>query len=362
MSRARTAFKVGGLVAAAGTIAGIGLAAGFTAERYLVGRQRLRPDPEAREPFGRLRGRARTVLADDGVALHVEEVGDLDAPVTVVFVHGYVLSMACWHYQWRGLGGPVDPIGRLVFYDQRSHGRSGRSTPESSTIDQLGRDLFAVINDLVPTGPIVLIGHSMGGMTVMALADQHPELFGDRILGVALVSTAPSRIGETMVGAPVLSAGALQKVAPALTQRLKRRAALIESGRRAGSDLGFLATRRISFGGDVNPSLVAFMEQMILGTPIEVMLDFLPTFFDHDKLNACGVLASVDTLVIVGDTDRLTPKYHSEDIAKAVPTAQLIVMPGAGHMVMLERPELVNLHVRALVQRVRERVAARSTR
>src|SRR5205085_1226124 len=82
---------------------------------------------DAGEPFGRLRGRTRTVLADDGVPLHVEEAGDLDAPLTIVFIHGYVLNMHCWHYQWRDLGGAVDPAGRLVFYDHRGHGRSGRS-------------------------------------------------------------------------------------------------------------------------------------------------------------------------------------------------------------------------------------------
>jgi len=347
-----------GLIGVAAGVLGAGIAAGFVAERYLVGRQRLRPDPDAREPFGRLRGRTRTVLADDGVPLHVEEAGDLDAPLTIVFIHGYVLNMHCWHYQWRDLGGAVDPAGRLVFYDHRGHGRSGRSAPERTTIDQLGRDLGAVLDAVAPTGPVVLVGHSMGGMTVMALADQRPDLFGERIQGVALLSTSPSRAGETIIGIPVIGAAAIEKVAPQAIARIKRRAQIIERGRRAGSDLGFIATRWVSYGENPSPSLVAFMEWMILGTPVEVMLDFLPTFFDHDKLEACGVLSKVETLIVVGDMDRLTPVRHSRAIAEVVPTAEYVEMPGAGHMVMLERPALVNLHLRALLRRVEDRVAA----
>jgi len=63
--------------------------------------------------------------------------------------------MDCWHFQRRDLG----RLGRLVFYDQRSHGASGRSPREHSTIDQLGADLFAVLRTVAPDGPIVLVGH-----------------------------------------------------------------------------------------------------------------------------------------------------------------------------------------------------------
>ena len=48
----------------------------------------------------------------------------------------------------------------------------------------------------MPEGPIVLVGHSMGGMTIMALADAHPELFGDQVLGVALLSTSAGEVGS----------------------------------------------------------------------------------------------------------------------------------------------------------------------
>ena len=346
MSRARRA----GLIGAAAGLVAAGVGAGLAAERLAVGRVRLRPDADAREPFGRLTGRDRVVLADDGVPLQVTEVGPADAPLTVVFSHGYALQSACWHYQWLGLS-EADGPGRLVFWDQRSHGRSGRSTKEHSTIEWCGADLARVIAEVAPEGPLVLIGHSMGGMTVMALADRHPELFRDRVVGVALMSTSPGRLSELTLGIPARAAKLIKPLTGKTVEQLGRRPALVERGRRVGSDLGFLLTRRYAFGGPVAPSLVEFVEQMIAAVPIDVIADFYPTFDDHDKLAALGVLQGIETLVLVGDEDLVTPRSHSDQIVDSLPSAELVVVPGAGHLVQLERPSLVNLHLRALCAR-----------
>ena len=72
----------------------------------------------------------------------------------------------------------------MVFYDQPGHGRSGSWSPASTTCPRSARRSRAVIDETVPDGPIVLVGHSMGGMTIMAFAEQYPELFGDRVAGV----------------------------------------------------------------------------------------------------------------------------------------------------------------------------------
>ena len=93
----------------------------------------------------------------------------------MVFIHGYALNLDCWHFQRAGYRGLV----RAVYYDQRSHGRSGRSTEGRATIEQLAVDLLQVLDEVVPDGPVVLVGHSMGGMSIIALAEEHPDLFGD---------------------------------------------------------------------------------------------------------------------------------------------------------------------------------------
>jgi pimeloyl-ACP methyl ester carboxylesterase len=345
-----------GLAAAVIGVVAAGTAAGVALERRAVGRARSAPDPYADEPFGSLHTAGRTVYADDGVPLHVEIEGDDAAPLTIVFVHGFTLSMDCWHFQRRDLAG----AGRLVFYDQRSHGASGRSPREHATIDQLGRDLGTVLSAVAPRGPVVLVGHSMGGMTLLALADQHPQLYADggRIVGVALVGTAAGAFAETIFGIPGVLGRAVRPIAPGAIRVVNRRAALVEQGRRAGSDIAFLLTRRLSYGGDVPPSLVAFMERMVAATPVEVMTEFFDTFLQHDKLAALGALKDLPTLILCGDEDKLTPVHNSHVMAEALPDAELVVVPGAGHMVMLERPSLVNAALRRLVERAGARPRA----
>ena len=183
----------GGLAAAAGLLA-VGAAAGVVAERAVVAKSG-RADREADEPYGKLRGTPLEVHDSTGGTLHVEvEECTRDNPegITLVFSHGYALNQDCWHYQRRDLRA----VGRLVFWDQRSHGRSHRSLPETNTIEQLGRDLYEVIGAVVPEGPIILVGHSMGGMTIMQLALAHPELFGSRVRGLALLSTSPGGLRD----------------------------------------------------------------------------------------------------------------------------------------------------------------------
>ncbi len=341
-------LRSGGPLGALLGVVALGGAIGLSAERYAVGRVRLRPDPDALEPFFRLPAdRTRTVTTPDGVRLHVEEVGPQDAAQTVVLVHGYTQEMAVWHYQRKALS---DGRLRVVLYDQRSHGRSTRSSPELSTIDQLGADLQQVLEEVVPTGDVVLVGHSMGGMTVMALADRAPELFGSRVRGVGLLSTSTGKLAQLTLRLP----SALEPVAarglPLLTRGLRSRAALLERGRRLGSDLAFLLARRGAFGStDVSPSLVEFVETMLARTPVDVMAEFFETFASHDKLKALDALRGIPVLVLVGSKDLLTPVAHSRAIADALPEAQLVVVDGCGHMVNLERPSLVDLHVRSLV-------------
>jgi pimeloyl-ACP methyl ester carboxylesterase len=353
VSRRAKAGAAGGLV---GLLAA-GAAVGLAAERYAVGRARLKPDPEAREPFFALPAdRVTRVVADDGVPLHVEEVGPADAALTVVFCHGYTQEMAAWHYQRQSL--TEDNPGRLVFWDLRSHGRSGRSSPEHATIDQLGADLAAVLTSVVPHGPVVLVGHSLGGMSIMALADRNPELFGPRVVGVALLSTSSGQLAHVTFGLPAALTPVTRVTLPWLTRGARRAPATFERGRGIGTDLMFVLARRIGFGStEVSPSLVDFIGTMLARTPVDVIAEFYDTFVNHDKLAALDVLRDTEVLVLCGTADKMTPAKHAEAIAAGLPDAHLVLVEGAGHMVQLERPALVTLHLRALVGRARQRAA-----
>lgn len=343
VGRSVAAVGVGGLVAAAGA------AVGFGTERYVMGRALGVDDPYSNEPLGGLRGTPYAIEVTDGVQLHAEVDGDRDEPgLTVLFAHGFALNQDCWHFQRRDLR----DVGRMVFYDQRSHGRSGRAPRDETSIERLGRDLGETLDTLVPPGPVVLVGHSMGGMTVMSLAGQRPELFGDRVVGVGLVATSAMLDASDAVGLPGRLNQAVHRYGPTAMATAAKQADFVESVRRTSSDLGYVLTKRFSFSRrDVAPSLVEFVSTMVAGTPVGVVADFLPSLGEHDTRTALTSLASVEALVIGAVNDQLTPVQHSRDIVAELPNADYVEIPDAGHMVMLEYPELVTAHLRSLVAR-----------
>jgi pimeloyl-ACP methyl ester carboxylesterase len=338
---------VTGLVAGA-VAAGAG--AVVVAEKIAVGRIRLRPDPAVGEPFGNIRGEALTVIADDGLPLHVEISGPENAPVTIIFCHGYTLNQDVWYYQRAAF----EHTSRAVFWDQRSHGRSGRSDPDLVSIDQLGADLHEVLMAVAPGDmPVVLVGHSMGGMTIMALADQHPELFGDKVIGVVLISSAASTV-DPVTWLPALLRPAIRVAMPSMMTGAARGrvAELVERSRQSASDIAFLGTRRIAFGDPkVSPTVVDFLERIIRATPIDVIADFYVALVGHEKRHALKVLGNVPVLVLNGDRDRLVDPALSAEIAAAVKGAELVSLHGAGHVVILERPEEVNEAIAGLVNK-----------
>jgi pimeloyl-ACP methyl ester carboxylesterase len=193
-------------------------------------------------------------------------------------------------------------------------------------------------------GPVVLVGHSMGGMTIMALADSRPELFGSKVIGAVLISTAMSQIDPTVWLPAPLRAVARHATPPVLRAASERAAAsLVERGRNAASDLTFLGTRLIAFGDPaISPAIVDFLERIIRTTPIEVVADFYAALCKHDKLTALRALGEIPVVVVTGERDRVVPPKQSESLATAIPGAELFTVPEAGHVIILERPVLIN--------------------
>ena len=348
----RPLWRIAGLTGGVLGAAAGGVAVGIAAQRALIARQRRAGEDLA--GLGELPpDRECMVTADDGVPLSVEEVDPVDGgrpELTVVLVHGYTLDHRCWHFQRRDLATLSHPRVRQVLYDQRSHGRSGRAPTKSCTIEQLGCDLDAVIRSMAPEGPLVLVGHSMGGMAIMALAELQPDLFAERVRGVALINTSAGEVGRVGLPRPILSrrnpftrvAGAIADAQPGAVERI----------RDLSGDLIWAMTRRFSFSGsEFNPALVDLMDSMIRGTPVEVMTDFLPTLGAHDRFAALAGLRHCEVLVIGSDGDRMIPYSHSEAIAADLPDGELVQIPGAGHMAMLEADEVVTEHLVGLLRR-----------
>ena len=338
----------------AGVMAGSGLAVvgGVLLDRHLGARRRSRAGGDDVE-LGSLRGDSYGVTASDGIVLHAEvdelapdtdtapatDPADCEGRATVVFVHGFSLTLDCWHFQRLAFRGKR----RMVFFDQRSHGRSGRSTPENATIEQLGRDLRDVIDALAPGEPVVLVGHSMGGMSVVALAEQHPELFGDRVVGVGLISTTAggqrthkmvSRYIPDAVGKRVVERGLLLAA---------QRDRLLELARRSGSALALPIIEDFAFGDQpVPPAYVAFLDSMISATPLRVLVEFIPQFDALDKFHVVEAFCEVPTTIICGTKDRLTSIGHARKLHAHIRGSRLEELEGGGHLTLFDFQERVN--------------------
>jgi pimeloyl-ACP methyl ester carboxylesterase len=139
------------------------------------------------------------------------------------------------------------------------------------------------------------------------------------------------------------------RMAPAAARLLARQPNLVARGRRLGSDLEGLLVRRYSFASPVPSQLITFAARMINQTRMEVISDFLPTFTKHDKREALSVLHGKEVLVMVGDSDLLTPAEQSDDIVRLLPEAEHIVVQHAGHLLPLEHPDLVNAYLDELL-------------
>ncbi|GHK02524.1 hydrolase [Streptomyces sp. Y2F8-2] len=277
--------------------------------------------------------RELTVLSADGARLHVEVHGPEGAP-PVVLVHGWTCSTAFWAAQIRGLAADH----RVIAYDQRGHGRSPAS-PTCST-EALADDLEAVLAaTLAPGERAVVVGHSMGGMTVLAAAAR--PRFRAHTAAVLLCSTGSGRLVSESLVVP-MRAGRLRTW---LTARVL--------GSRAPLGPVTPAARRIlkyaTMGAASTPAMVEACARVVHACPREVRHAWSRVLERLDLEDAVRELTA-PTAVVVGTADRLTPPVHARALVAALPhCVGGTELPGLGHMTPVEAPELVTGKIRELV-------------
>ena len=284
--------------------------------------------------------RVAAVRTPDGAELHATIDGTDDAPVTVVLAHGWTLAQAAWDDVADQLASRIAAGDlRLVRYDQRGHGRSTWGEAEI-TVDQLGDDLAAVIDQLAPTGPVVLGGHSMGGMTIMCLAASRPELFGDRVRGVLLVSTSAGDLTSD----PRSAGGRMAKLKPGVLNAALAGAGVFERLRNLlppDHPRHQKMVRGLLYGADASDEMVLTGARIMHASTLRSFIAFMPALGEHDKREELTALTRVPVEIFVGDSDKLTPRRHSKQLAEVLPEAQLHEVERTGHMVTQERPRLV---------------------
>ena len=291
--------------------------------------------------------RSELTLAD-GVRLYVEAYGPPDATVTVVLLHGWCLDRRTWQHQIAALRS-MSPRPRVIAFDARGHGRSDPTRLPSATLGQLGDDLAEVLRHYAARGPVVLAGHSMGGMTIMEYAHRHPVDFAQRVAGLLFVSTTAeghthTRYGLTphlaalMRAGEMLGAGVLARSGPWRPHR-----AVMPALRPA--------LRWLLFGDRYDEDALMITMRGIGRASLRSIGGFRSSIGTQQRLGTLAALGDVPAAVLVGDRDRLTPPPCAEGIADALPGTELTVFPGAGHMLILERHAEVSATLVGIVER-----------
>ncbi|MBL1073152.1 alpha/beta hydrolase [Nocardia sp. 2] len=294
----------------------------------------------------------RTVLADDGVPIAVREFGSPEAPLTVVFAHGHCLRTESWELLRRHLTRYWGDDIHLVFYDHRGHGDSGAADPATYTIDHLAHDMDAVLRAVAPTGPVVLIGHSMGAMTILAYARLFPETIGCRVIGVGLLAGAANSVTRVGLGR-FLSAPAVTSLQMAVRRAPRAMQASKHLSRRIFEPL----MREVEEGTrKVSPRLAAVATTLLNDTSLLTMAMFLDSLIRFDEMATLHRLGAIPALVLHGSADIVIPFAHSVVLASQLDDAELVRLDGAGHSVIAERAEEVAAAVVSLVDRALARL------
>ncbi|HEY0696642.1 MAG TPA: alpha/beta hydrolase [Micromonospora sp.] len=289
-----------------------------------------------------------TIRLPDGIRLDARASGPADAPVTVLLLHGWTLDGRIWHRQRAALTAALSDTVRVVSYDARGHGRSGVTPLRAATLAQLGDDLLQVIEACAGGTRVVLAGHSLGGMTIMEYAHRHPAHFAARVAGLLFVSTTAEGHTHTVYGlspriarlirlAETTGAGVLARCG---TWRPPR--ALLRALRPA--------LRWMLFGDACEPDDIRLATRAVARASLRSIGGFRASVGAQHRLDTLAALGDVPAAALVGDRDRLTPPPCAQSIAAALPGTELTVCPGAGHMLMLERAELVDAALLAVTR------------
>jgi pimeloyl-ACP methyl ester carboxylesterase len=334
---------LGAAALAAGTVAGVAL------EEVLYRRVLRRPDPESNEPIGKTPGATLWVEAFDGTRIHARAYGPADAPLTLVMAHGAIETHTIWHYQVRDL--LADGRYRMIAYDARGHGASGPARgPKGDTPFTeyaMCRDMVSVVRQAT-SGPALLVGHSMGGMTIQALW-QHGEIkhIADRVRAIVLTNTSYTADLRGWRGKGSVGERAFERIEDVI-QRIPRPHRLVERVRPGLSDLTLLIGRAV-YGKDPSLRHITTSVRMYQQAASETLAAFVD-LAHFDAYTALGLI-DVPALIIAGTRDLITPAWHSEEIAARVPSSELVMLEDCGHTSPFERHDEVSAHLRKFAER-----------
>ncbi|MGK5531904.1 alpha/beta fold hydrolase [Streptomyces sp. URMC 129] len=279
--------------------------------------------------------RELTVASTGGARLHTEIFGPDEAP-TVLLAHGWTCNRTFWYPVLRQLV----PDYRVVVYDQRGHGHTP-AVPGTNGTEALVDDMAAVLEaTLRPGQRVVVAGHSMGAMTIVAAADR--PAFRDRAVAAVLCSTGTDRLAGESTALP-LRPGSLRRQGSRtfLTTTLPYGPV---------TPISKAIIRYITMGKGATAEQRTTVARMVAAAPRKPRGEWGRVLYE---LNITENLARLDipVTIIHGTADRLTPVVHAHRMAARLPRLnEFVELPGIGHMTPIEVPDKVTETIRGLAK------------
>lgn len=265
---------------------------------------------------------------------------------SVLFTHGYMQDSRGFHHQVAQL---VAAGHRVVVWDLPGHGHSPAPTDAlQCTIDRLADHLVAVAQACAPDDELVLVGHSMGGMTMMQLGIAHGEWLERRVVAAAFLATQATGDSLASFGTGPRGGRATKRAAAPLTRLLALRWGWpVVHALGPALELVVLAT---CCGAGTTRADTVLTVDMAGDAGFATMRDYLPALVGHSRAAGLAAYRRVPTLVLGGSWDGLVPPRDCAQVARALPGSRLVVVPRAGHNVMLAAPRLVGDELQRLAQ------------
>lgn len=307
------------------TTAAIG-AALAAATAGAVAYRRHAASPRVPAPDVTLQGRPVALRSPDGTAIAAHVAAPAGARAAVVLAHGWAMGSRFWHHQLAALA--ADGL-HVVAYDQRGHGASGRPARGDHSCDALAADLDTVVGELIPDGlPLVVVGHSMGAMSVLAWAASPRPRSLARLRATVLCNTG---VHQLLPDTASLLPTALPE--PLVTRIMTSPLPLPTRGNAAIRAI----VAQVAHGPHASREAVALTEELFLACPPRVRAGFGRMLADLDLRHAVPRL-EVPTLVLGAGRDRLTPVRHARELAAELPDARLVELDDGGHQTPLDLP------------------------
>ncbi len=277
----------------------------------------------------------------DGTRLAVRAAGDPAAPM-ILFVHGFSLDMTTWREQWTDLSADH----RCVLMDHRGHGASEHPASGDLSVRSMGRDIAAVIDAVAPGRTVVIVGHSMGAIAALAMAEVRPDVMATSVAGLVLVGASAS---ELVRGAMGSITDLVRPRLGSLTSAARRVDRLRKAVLASPTDLRGAVVRLTQLGPDAPRDVVEHVVRLAERASSEVWIEGLAQLLETD-LRHVLTRATMPALVIVGEHDRVTPPASGVQLAAALPAGRFVLAEGAGHIAMMELPAMVDREIRAFVR------------